>query len=283
MSSSSLNKIARPRFPQCAPDGRDGRGRDYYIKFDNDGYCDDQFKLKKKCDYEIPRYQNFHTLSHQTAPFKYSGNSAGRDTYVFPKYGFYHDQKSLCPYQLTDFPRNNHNANCIAENMKRKNYINSFEKDHNLKNRSIGKNLNKRLYESPINKNINYMKDKINADTCETELPMMYKACCNCDQKGGYTPMKTDEEKITSESCGERYRTKPRKDCYNNKLCVGLITRKKMIDAYKKFLNGRINYIEPENDLRFIDCRGKYSRTLNFFNYKPQLNNNKNKKFKIVP
>ena len=43
--TSSLWRTQRPRFPLYIPDGR---GRDYYIKFDNGGYWSTQFGLKKK-------------------------------------------------------------------------------------------------------------------------------------------------------------------------------------------------------------------------------------------
>lgn len=290
MSSTSLYRTARLHFPQYAPAGR---GRDYYVKYDNPGYSGDQFKLKQKFDYEIPRYQNSHNLFHQSTPSKYYGNSAEKETYGLQKHGLYHDQKPLSSYQLTDFLRNNSKANYIPQNMKRNYFISSYENDYNLKNRSIEKKLMRRSYEPPINQNRNYMNDQIPTENCEPELPMMYKTCSNiCPRCGGYTPMKVEEEKMTmnnfpntvyrSESCMDRFVPKKKKNCYNNTLCEGISTRKKMIDMYKKLLNGRGNYIEPENDLRFIDCRGKYSRTLNFFNYKPKLNKNKIKKYKIV-
>ena len=63
---------------------------------------------------------------------------------------------------------------------------------------------------------------------------------------------------------------------------------KKMMDknakTCKNLSNGYSSYIDPKHDLRFIDCRGKYSRTLNFFNYKPKIDMNRfsTKKFKIV-
>ena len=71
---STLWRTERPRFPLYSPDGR---GRDYYIKFDNGGYWAEQFQLRKIPDYERPHYRNFHTLFHQAAPFKYWGNGHG--------------------------------------------------------------------------------------------------------------------------------------------------------------------------------------------------------------
>ena len=50
---SSLWRTQRPRFPHYVSDGN---GRDYYIKYNNAGYWEGQFKIYKKHDYEYPKY-----------------------------------------------------------------------------------------------------------------------------------------------------------------------------------------------------------------------------------
>ena len=126
---SSLWRTERPRFPLYTPDGR---GRDYYIKYDNGGYWAEQFQLKKIPDYERTHYSNFHTLFHQAAPFKYWGNGHGRETYILQANGLFHEQKPLCTYKLTDFLRNN-KAKTFVNNYKKK-YICQFQKKSTIMN-----------------------------------------------------------------------------------------------------------------------------------------------------
>ena len=139
----SLWRTQRPRFPLYMPDGR---GRDYYIKFDNGGYWSTQFNLKKKPDYERSFYSNFHTLFHQAAPFKYWGNGNGRETYILHTNGLFHDQKPLCAYKLTDFLREDNRKS----NFRRKLFKSVSEKKHNDELRKFEKKLIKRLYSEPM-------------------------------------------------------------------------------------------------------------------------------------
>lgn len=147
-TTASLWRTERPRFPAYAPDGN---GRDYYIKYTNGGYWENQFQVKKKPDYERPRYSNFHTLFHQAAPFKYWGNGAGRETYVLQTNGLFHEQKPLCAYKLIDFLRNNDVLRCHSRGNKKKMYMSLSEKKYNEELRHIEKKLIKRLYTEPMN------------------------------------------------------------------------------------------------------------------------------------
>ena len=145
--SSSLWRTQRPRFPLYIPDGR---GRDYYIKFDNGGYWSTQFNLKKKPDYERSLYSNFHTLFHQAAPFKYWGNGHGRETYILQTNGLFHDQKPLCAYKLTDFLRDGKSGSKF-DCLRRKMFMSVSEKKYNNELRKFEKKLIKRLYTEPMN------------------------------------------------------------------------------------------------------------------------------------
>ena len=147
MSTSGLWRTARPRFPMYSPDGR---GRDYYIKYDNAGYWADQFHIKKIPDYERYHYNNFHSLIHQPAPFKYWGNGNGRETYILQTNGLFHDQKPLCCYKLSDFLRTNASSERSYDNHKKRLYMSVSEKKYKNKLRKIEKKLIKRLYASPI-------------------------------------------------------------------------------------------------------------------------------------
>ncbi len=144
---ANLWRTERPRFPLYQSDGL---GRDYYIKYTNGGYWENQFVLTKKPDYERPRYNNFHSLYHMAAPFKYWGNGSGRENYILKCNGFHHDQKPLCSYQLTDFLRNNLNSKGIPENYRRKIYFSVSEARYNQKLKNLEKQLVKRLYTEPM-------------------------------------------------------------------------------------------------------------------------------------
>lgn len=245
--SLTLYRTARPRFPAYSPDGK---GRDYYIKFDNGGYWADQFHLKKSCDYERPKYTNFHTLFHQAAPIKYYGNGKGRETYILQKNGFYHDQKPLKAYQLTDFLRTKD-----EEIIKKKCYKSLAEKRYNQQLRNLEKDLIHRLYKTPMKKNLKILSEDV-------ELPKM---CKTVSHKLNH--MRFNK---TSASIEEKKFENAKK-----------LTRASIGKLVNKSVS---NYIDPRNDLRLIDSRGKYSRTFDLFKYKPKIDIKKFhfKKYKIV-
>lgn len=144
---ASLWRTQRPRFPQYISDGN---GRDYYIKFNNAGYWEGQFKVFKKPDYEYPKYSNYHSLFHQTAPFKYYASGNGRETYIINSGGLYHEQRPLASYKLDDFLRGSKTMENM-ENSKpsRRRYLSLGEKKYNSQLKSLEKNLIKRLYKLP--------------------------------------------------------------------------------------------------------------------------------------
>ena len=293
--STSLYRTARPRFPQYASDGR---GRDYYIKYDNGGYWADQFQLKKVPDYERPRYSNFHTLFHQAAPFKYYGNGAGRENYILQKHGFYHDQKPLCSYKLTDFLRDKSNERAYSQNMNRKCYLSLSEKKYNQKLRNIEKRVVKRLYDAPMNQYKQFMTNYQNTEGEEynnTELPKMnmsktYTAFPKFNQNKSLNQrtyqnlnIEVDDENSGTKNLAKSVCKTENKEKFET-VFRNLRSKNNLPSRrYPKFPKGYKNYIPIEHDLRFIDCRGKYSRTLNFFDYKPKMDKNiLNKKIKIA-
>ena len=121
---ANLWRTQRPRFPLYQSDGF---GRDYYIKYTNGGFWEDQFVLTKKPDYTRTKYNNFHSLFHMAAPFKYWGDGSGRENYILKCNGFYHDQKPLCSYELTDFLRNGKNFKGTLDNNRKKLYLSVSE------------------------------------------------------------------------------------------------------------------------------------------------------------
>ena len=150
----NLWRTQRPRFPVYEPDGH---GRDYYIKFNNAGYWGpDQIHVSKKDDYERAKYNNFHTLYHQAAPFRYYADGHGRETYILSQDGFFHPQKPLCNSELNSFLRNNTENYHIKKNIK---YKSVAEKKFNNQLQSFEKQLLKRLYKDK------YKNDKKNTKT----------------------------------------------------------------------------------------------------------------------
>ena len=312
---SSLWRTERPRFPLYSPDGR---GRDYYIKFDNGGYWAEQFQLKKIPDYERPRYSNFHTLFHQAAPFKYWGNGHGRETYILQTNGLFHEQKPLCAYKLSDFLRNNKSSN-LYNNYRRKIFMSVSEKKYNNELRRLEKKLIKRLYTEPIN-NKKSLKQSRNYDSPLEE--QMRKTFTGFNIKDSKEFNKNKNETFKSIEHPEFSKTTNNFNIKNNNNCLNIdnYNNKKYLKfnktcdnfhrnkfnskdlkiktdddfhfnvtnrTFKKFFDynkicSTINYIKPENDLRFIDPRSKYNRTMKVtFNFKPKPKSNKMKIQKI--
>lgn len=308
---SSLWRTERPRFPLYSPDGR---GRDYYIKFDNGGYWAEQFQLRKIPDYERPRYSNFHTLFHQAAPFKYWGNGHGRETYILQTNGLFHDQKPLCAYKLSDFLRNSE-KNSQFNNYKKKIYMSVSERKYNNELRRIEKKLIKRLYTQPINvkkslKSRNLELDEQMRKTFSGFNPKNSKEFNNVKNEAfksleEHDLLKTANNFNNSNKNNNSIEAENNNKCFKfNKTCDGFHRKqlntkdlKIKIDddfhfnitkrPFEKFLDynkicSTINYIKPENDLRFIDPRSKYNRTMKVtFNFKPKPKSHKMKIQKI--
>lgn len=160
---ANLWRTQRPRFPHYVSDGS---GRDYYIKFNNAGYWENQFQISKKLEYEIPKYNNYHSLFHQVAPVKFIPSGNGRETYIINDGGFYHDQRPLASYKLNEFLRENKSLDSSQKYDKTKQYMSIREKKYNNKLQSLEKQLINRLYKIPMR----YSKSNKNLDD-ENILP----------------------------------------------------------------------------------------------------------------
>ena len=148
---ANLWRTQRPRLPLYQSDGF---GRDYYIKVTNGGFWENESIPQKKPDYIRSKYNNFHSLYHMAAPFKYWGDGSGRENYILKCNGFIHDQKPLCSYELTDFLRNGKNIKGTPDNFnfRRKVYYSVAENKYNQKLKNLEKKLIKRLYTIPMKK-----------------------------------------------------------------------------------------------------------------------------------
>ena len=300
---ANLWRTQRPRFPLYQSDGF---GRDYYIKYTNAGYWENQFILTKKPDYERPRYKNFHTLYHLAAPVKYRGDGSGRENYILKCNGFHHDQKPLCSYQLTDFLRNDKDIKGNPLNFRKKIYFSVSEAKHNKKLKDLEKKLVKRLYTEPMEqkrkKRIQIIaEDYKDGLLNETEKDNYCKTSNNFnknieDQKnqGDILKGNGDNNKnnclkikntlsLDASNWAQKYRKRMNLKYYNNK------SEERKYDKtyygnfdHKKAINLRtIDYISPKNNLKYIDNRGKYCRSIKF---KEPLINEKilTKKIKFV-
>ena len=175
---ASLWRTQRPRFTLYQSDGL---GRDFYIKYTNGGFWENQFVISKKPDYIRNKYNNFHSLFHMAAPFKYWGDGSGRENYILKCNGFYHDQKPLCSYELTDFLRNGKNIKGTPDNygFRKKLYLSVAENKLLKKNKTLENNTS-----SPnCNNNLKINKFKKYENTFNT--------CFN-----GYEPKKKKIRKI---------------------------------------------------------------------------------------
>ena len=144
---ANLWRTQRPRFPQYVSDGS---GRDYYIKFNNAGYWENQFQVQKKVDYEFPKYNNFHSLVHQAARVKYIPTGNGRETYIINEEGQIRDQKPLASYKLDDFLREKQkNLDISIIDNYKKRYQSIDQKKTNKQLKLIEKKLINRLYKIP--------------------------------------------------------------------------------------------------------------------------------------
>ena len=277
---ANLWRTQRPRFPLYQSDGL---GRDYYIKYTNAGYWEDQFILTKKPDYERSRYRNFHTLYHLAAPVKYWGDGSGRENYILKCNGFHHDQKPLCSYQLTDFLRNGKNINGVPFNLRKKVYLSVSESKYYKKLKNLEKKLVKRLYTEPMK--LRKQKYQIIAENNNSEgnnnknLPIYTQTYSNKENKlNEDINNKEDDEKIYKKNCkirnaisldashwNQKGRNKTNYECYKtfeNKTYDN--TYYGNFDHNNAIKNGTINYISPKNNLKYLDNRGKYCRNIKF-------------------
>ena len=314
---SSLWRTQRPRLPMYSPDGR---GRDYYIKFDNGGYWAEQFQLKKVPDYERPRYKNFHTLYHQAAPFKYWGNGHGRETYIIKGDGFFHEQKPLCSYKLSDFLRNDRQSS-LYDKYNKKIFMSISEKKYNNELRLLEKRLIKRLYTDPMNSmkslTISRNNDKSPQDKMGKTFTAFFPRKKKVFNENNYCQTEilktTDDSSFKNDTIDNKDKSNlltNNKKCNNynkfNKTFTNFykktpnIARNRLlikpdndfhIDVTKRTFNNLLGYnkicstlnnIKPKNDLRFIDPRNKNERQMTVaFNFKPKPKSNKIKIRKI--
>ena len=265
---ASLWRTQRPRFPHYISDGN---GRDYYIKYDNAGYWEGQFKISKKPDYEFPKYSNYHTLFHQAAPFKYYATGNGRETYIINAGGLYHEQRPLASYKLDDFLRGSktmENAQSNYQNKRR--YLSMAEKKYNNQLKSLEKNLIKRLYKLPKKSKKEEETDSLpsleNKKDIDTGNVIQNNMLLNyVDNNLNMNKTKNKNKKNLSLSLGENFET--------------LFKQTQQINKYEMKNNARRSNNESDYNIYRGGRIGCRIRTLDSFDKLP-LNHNKNNAMK---
>lgn len=228
---ANLWRTQRPRFPQYVSDGN---GRDYYIKFNNAGYWEDQFKIQKKPDYEYPKYNNYHTLFHQAAPVKYIPTGNGRETYIINAVGQYHDKKPLASYKLDDFLRGTKTIDNSPKYYNKKRYMSISEKKYNNKLQTLERQLLNRLYKIPL-------KNKKNKKILEDEENILPNLDNRKEREIETINHYTSDSNIFNR--GERLNTLDSMPSFNNKY---------RYTFFKGNKNKKINKISLKNNLDSI-------------------------------
>ena len=144
---SNLWRTQRPRIPTYISDGS---GRDYYIKYNNAGYWDEQIKIQSKPINNYPKNNKYYTIFHQPAPVKFVPTGNGRETYIINSMGQYHDEKPLLSYKLDDFLRVSKSMGRNPKNNIKSIFLSEEEKRYNNKIHSLQKRLIYRLYRLPM-------------------------------------------------------------------------------------------------------------------------------------
>ena len=273
---ANLWRTQRPRFPQYISDGN---GRDYYIKFNNAGYWGDQFIIQKKPDYEYPKFNNYHSLFHQAAPFKYIPTGNGRETYIINAGGLYHDQKPLSSYKLDDFLRGQNMAEKSPRFDSKKQYLSVSEKKYKNKLQTLEKKLINRLYKIPmknkkiVNRNIILEDDKMlpSLNTNNRSIPNNhYASDSNIFNKGETKEKANTLDSITNYTdkfgnCFNSQEKKNNKNPFKKKNLDVILKQSQKIENYEmknhsRRSNNQTDYNIYKNGR--IGCRFNNAKTL---------------------
>ncbi len=160
-----LGRTARPRWNLYETDGL---GRDTYISLNNGGFWTQNIKeIKYTPNYPVYHNENYHSLGHSAAPFRYYSDGSGRDSYVLQNSGgLKKDFQPLSGFHLKDFLRTP--GECVFKfqnNPTKRNgvrvnthYVTKRELSHNDYKKNIQKGIIERLYTAPIEKEREFMR-----------------------------------------------------------------------------------------------------------------------------
>ena len=127
----------------------DGLGRDRYIAYNNGGIWNtNEYKIQKKPDFDYLHYDNFISLYHMAAPFKYYSDGTGRDSYIKRSTGLSREERPLASFHLSDFLRS---GPSIRKSSNR-HVLSLAEQNFNRQRRFLERKMIKRLYTDPLEK-----------------------------------------------------------------------------------------------------------------------------------
>jgi hypothetical protein len=255
---ANLWRTQRPRFPLYS---FDGNGRDYYIKYNNAGYWEDQFKIIKKPDYEYPKYSNFHSLIHQAAPVKYKPTGNGRETYIINDGGLHHDQRSLASYKLDEFLRDSKTIES-QNNFKKRKHLSLGEKTYNNRLKLLEKQLINRLYNISLKEKRKKKSDEDNEHILPTlDIKKEYEKNENntFDNKNNYNENNREERLNTIENLPSYNTNKFRQFFMNgNNKKINKISLKHNLNTLLR-QSQNIQRYELKNNSRRSDNENDYS------------------------
>ena len=126
----------------------DGLGRDGYITYNDAGFWKDKQILTKE-KYPRKKFQIFHSLIHQPAPFKYFNDGSGRDSYVSDNTsGLIKNFEPLAQQKLEKFLRIGNER----QTFKNKIFLNKTQRRYLNKLKKIQDKVIKRLYDDSLEK-----------------------------------------------------------------------------------------------------------------------------------
>lgn len=177
MSSCERTKTANgysSLHPQFNLYESDGRGRDYYITYNNGGFWKDNlFKIQYTPNYTRKYKPRFFSLTHPTPPFTYYSDGTGRDGYVLFDHGL---KKVFNPANKFVFDKELREPYREGRGISYK----EMSKGEILRNRQLYKTqteVTSRLYHPIKNKNLPYL---INDEVYKDPLIKFYaKTGCN--------------------------------------------------------------------------------------------------------
>jgi hypothetical protein len=187
----SLGRTARPRWNLYTTDGL---GRDTYISFNNGGFWTSNIKeIKYTPNYPVYHNENYHSLGHSAAPFKYYSDGSGRDSYIIKDSGgLKRDHNPLSGYHLKDFLRTP--GDCVYKAQKnptrngmriQTHFVSPKELAMNNQRRRIEKGLVTRLYKQSMDKKREQMAlTEYNAKSNYIPYLRVYRTIDTCDSRG---------------------------------------------------------------------------------------------------
>ena len=127
----------------------DSLGRDSYIAYNNGGiWNSNDYKIQKKPDFDYLHYDNFISLYHMAAPFKYYSDWTGSDSHIKRSTGLSHEERSLASFHLSDFLP----SGPSIRKFNNRDVLSLAKQNFNRQRRYLERKMIKRSYTDPLEK-----------------------------------------------------------------------------------------------------------------------------------